>query len=180
MAARITRAKKALADAKVPFEVPVGTELAARLASVLEVVYLIFNEGYAATSGDSWTRAELREEAMRLGRMLAALAPGEPEVHGLVALMEIEASRIPARTGRDGELITLLDQDRSRWTGCSSRTASRRWPRRSPSVAASSAGRMSSRRRGRVPRTGTRRRGHRLDSHRYPLQRPCPARARRR
>jgi RNA polymerase sigma factor (sigma-70 family) len=115
MAARITRAKKALADAKVPFEVPVGTELAARLASVLEVVYLIFNEGYAATSGDSWTRAELCEEAMRLGRMLAALAPDEPEVHALVALMEIQASRIPARTGRDGELITLLDQDRSRW-----------------------------------------------------------------
>ena len=94
-------------------QVPVGTELAARLASVLEVVYLIFNEGYAATSGDSWTRAELCEEAMRLGRMLAALAPGEPEMHGLVALMEIQASRIPARTGRDGELITLLDQDRS-------------------------------------------------------------------
>jgi RNA polymerase sigma factor (sigma-70 family) len=115
MAARFTRAKKALADAKVPFEVPVGTELAARLASVLEVVYLIFNEGYAATSGDSWTRAELCEEAMRLGRMLAAFAPNEPEVHGLVALMEIQASRIPARTGRNGELITLLDQDRSRW-----------------------------------------------------------------
>ena len=115
MAARITRAKKALADAEVPFEVPVGTELAARLASVLEVVYLIFNEGYAATSGDSWTRAELCEEAMRLGRMLAAFAPNEAEVHGLVALMEIQASRIPARTGRDGELITLLDQDRSRW-----------------------------------------------------------------
>ena len=115
MAARITRAKKALADAKVPFEVPVGAELAARLASVLEVVYLIFNEGYAATSGDSWTRGELCEEAMRLGRMLAALAPDEPEVHGLVALMEIQASRIPARTGRDGELVTLLDQDRSRW-----------------------------------------------------------------
>jgi predicted RNA polymerase sigma factor len=115
MAARITRAKKALADARVPFEVPVGTELAARLASVLEVVYLIFNEGYAATSGESWTRAELCEEAMRLGRMLAALAPEEPEAHGLVALMEIQASRIPARTGRDGALITLLDQDRSRW-----------------------------------------------------------------
>jgi predicted RNA polymerase sigma factor len=78
-------------------------------------VYLIFNEGYAATSGDSWTRAELCEEAMRLGRMLAAFAPGEPEAHGLVALMEVQASRIPARTGRDGELITLLDQDRSRW-----------------------------------------------------------------
>jgi len=115
MAARITRAKKALTDAKVPFEVPVGAELAARLASVLEVVYLIFNEGYTATSGDSWTRAELCEEAMRLGRMLAALAPDEPEAHGLVALMEIQASRIPARTGPGGEMITLLDQDRSRW-----------------------------------------------------------------
>jgi len=115
MAARITRAKKALTDAGVPFEVPVGADLAARLASVLEVVYLIFNEGYAATSGESWTRAELCEEAMRLGRMLAALAPDEPEVHGLVALMAIQASRIPARTGRDGELITLLDQDRARW-----------------------------------------------------------------
>jgi len=115
MAARITRAKKALADAQVPFEVPVGAELEARFASVLEVVYLIFNEGYAATSGESWTRADLCEEAMRLGRMLAALAPDEPEVHGLVALMEIQASRIPARTGQDGAMITLLDQDRSRW-----------------------------------------------------------------
>jgi RNA polymerase sigma factor (sigma-70 family) len=115
MAARVTRAKKALAAARVPFEVPVGAELAARLASVLEVVYLIFNEGYAATSGESWIRTELCEEAMRLGRMLAALAPGEPEAHGLVALMEIQASRIPARTGPDGELITLLDQDRARW-----------------------------------------------------------------
>jgi len=115
MAARVTRAKKALGEARVPFEVPAGAELAARLASVLEVVYLIFNEGYAATSGDSWTRADLCEEAMRLGRMLAALAPGEPEAHGLVALMEIQASRIPARTGPGGEMITLLDQDRSRW-----------------------------------------------------------------
>jgi RNA polymerase sigma factor (sigma-70 family) len=110
MAARVTRAKKALGEARVPFEVPAGAELAARLASVLEVVYLIFNEGYAATSGDSWTRAELCEEAMRLGRMLAALAPGEPEAHGLVALREV-----PARTGPGGEMITLLDQDRSRW-----------------------------------------------------------------
>ena len=115
MAARVTRAKKALADARVPFEVPVGAELAPRLASVLEVVYLIFNEGYVATSGASWMRTELCEEAMRLGRMLAALAPDKPEAHGLIALMEIQASRIPARTGRDGELITLLDQDRSRW-----------------------------------------------------------------
>ncbi|MGH3213734.1 MAG: RNA polymerase sigma factor [Trebonia sp.] len=115
MAARVTRAKKALGDARVPFEVPVGAELEARLESVLEVVYLIFNEGYAATSGDSWTRADLCEEAMRLGRMLAALAPDQSEVHGLVALMEIQASRIPARTGQDGAMITLLDQDRSRW-----------------------------------------------------------------
>ena len=115
MAARVTRAKKALSEAKVPFEVPTGTELEVRLASVLEVVYLIFNEGYAATSGDSWTRTELCEEAMRLGRMLAALAPEEPEAHGLVALMEIQASRIPARTGPGGAMITLLDQDRSRW-----------------------------------------------------------------
>jgi RNA polymerase sigma factor (sigma-70 family) len=115
MAARITRAKKALADARVPFEVPVGSELADRFTSVLEVVYLIFNEGYAATSGETWYRAELCDEAMRLGRMLAALAPREPEAHGLVALMELQASRIPARTGRGGEVITLLDQDRGRW-----------------------------------------------------------------
>jgi predicted RNA polymerase sigma factor len=99
MAARITRAKKSLADAQAGFEVPVGPELANRFASVLEVVYLIFNEGYAATSGESWYRAELCDEAMRLGRMLSALAPDEPEAHGLVALMEIQASRIPARIG---------------------------------------------------------------------------------
>jgi predicted RNA polymerase sigma factor len=115
MAARITRAKKALADARVGFEVPVGAELANRFASVLEVVYLIFNEGYAATSGESWYRAELCDEAMRLGRMLSALAPEEPEAHGLVALMEIQASRIPARTGPGGQPVTLLDQDRARW-----------------------------------------------------------------
>jgi RNA polymerase sigma factor (sigma-70 family) len=115
MAARITRAKKALADAKVGFEVPVGAELANRFATACEVVYLIFNEGYAATSGESWYRAELCDEAMRLGRMLSALAPEEPEAHGLVALMEIQASRIPARTGPGGEPVTLLEQDRGRW-----------------------------------------------------------------
>jgi RNA polymerase sigma factor (sigma-70 family) len=115
MAARITRAKKALSAAKVPFEVPVGAELNPRFASVLEVVYLIFNEGYAATSGESWYRAELCDEAMRLGRMLSALAPDEPEAHGLVALMEIQASRIPARTGPRGEPVTLLEQNRGRW-----------------------------------------------------------------
>jgi RNA polymerase sigma factor (sigma-70 family) len=112
---RISRAKRALADAGVPFEVPVGADLAARLGSVLEVVYLMFNEGYAATTGPSWTRPALCEEAMRLGRMLVALAPDEPEVLGLTALMEIQASRLRARTGADGELVTLLDQDRTRW-----------------------------------------------------------------
>ncbi len=115
MAARITRAKKALSAAGVPFAVPVGDELAARLASVLEVVYLVFNEGYAATSGETWTRPVLCEEAMRLGRMLAGLAPDEPEAHGLVALMEIQASRLRARVGPEGAAITLLHQDRARW-----------------------------------------------------------------
>jgi predicted RNA polymerase sigma factor len=95
--------------------VPLGAELERRLADVLEVVYLIFNEGYTATSGAEWARAELCEEAMRLGRMLAALAPEEPEAHGLVALMEIQASRLPARTGPSGEIVTLLEQNRSRW-----------------------------------------------------------------
>jgi len=102
-------------DADVRFEVPVGPELANRFGSVLEVVYLIFNEGYAATSGESWYRAELCDEAMRLGRMLSALAPEEPEAHGLVALMEIQASRIPARTGPGGAPVTLLEQNRARW-----------------------------------------------------------------
>ena len=115
MAARITRAKKSLAEAGVPFEIPVGDELDARLASVLEAVYLLFNEGYSATAGSSWTRPTLCEEAMRLGRMLAALAPTSAEASGLVALMEIQASRLRARTAADGSPITLLDQDRSRW-----------------------------------------------------------------
>jgi RNA polymerase sigma factor (sigma-70 family) len=115
VAQRIVRAKKSLADARVPYEVPRGEELAARLASVLEVVYLVFNEGYAATAGEDWIRPSLCNEALRLGRILAGLAPAEPEVHGLVALMEIQASRLPARTGPDGEPILLLDQDRARW-----------------------------------------------------------------
>ena len=115
MAARITRAKKALSAAGLPFEVPAGDELTARLASVLEVVYLVFNEGYTATSGAAWARPVLCDEAMRLGRILAALAPGEAEAHGLVALMEIQASRLRARVGLDGAAITLLDQDRARW-----------------------------------------------------------------
>jgi len=115
IAQRIVRAKRTLAEARVPFEVPQGAELATRLSSVLEVIYLIFNEGYAATSGDDWLRPELCEDALRLGRVLAELAPQDPEVHGLVALMEIQASRLRARVGRGGEPILLLDQDRARW-----------------------------------------------------------------
>ncbi len=115
IAQRIVRAKRTLSDAGVPFEVPRGDDLAARLSSVLEVVYLVFNEGYAATAGDDWTRPALCEDALRLGRILAELVPHEPEVHGLVALMEIQASRLPARTGPSGEPILLLEQDRSRW-----------------------------------------------------------------
>jgi RNA polymerase sigma-70 factor, ECF subfamily len=115
IAQRIVRAKRTLADAKVPFEVPRGAELATRLSSVLGVIYLIFNEGYSATAGDDWMRPALCEDALRLGRILAELSPGEPEVHGLVALMEIQASRVRARTGPKGEPVLLLDQDRSRW-----------------------------------------------------------------
>jgi RNA polymerase sigma factor (sigma-70 family) len=112
---RIVRAKRALSEQRVPFEVPRGEELAARLASVLGVVYLIFNEGYAATAGDDWMRPQLCEEALRLGRILAELARDEPEVHGLVALMEIQASRFETRTSPSGEPILLLDQNRARW-----------------------------------------------------------------
>jgi RNA polymerase sigma factor (sigma-70 family) len=112
---RIVRAKRTLADAHVPFEVPRGPELDARLSSVLEVIYLVFNEGYSATAGEDWLRPELCEDALRLGRILAELAPREPEVHGLVALMEIQASRTRARVGPSGAPILLLDQDRARW-----------------------------------------------------------------
>jgi RNA polymerase sigma factor (sigma-70 family) len=115
VAQRIVRAKKTLTQAGVPFEVPGPAERPARLASVLEVIYLIFNEGYSATAGDDWMRPALCAEALRLGRVLAGLAPDEPEVHGLVALLEIQASRIPARSGPSGELVLLLDQDRARW-----------------------------------------------------------------
>src|SRR5947209_5652971 len=111
----VVRAKRTLADSHVPFEVPRGAELADRLGSVLEVIYLIFNEGYTATAGDDWTRPALCEDALRLGRILAELAPTEPEVHGLVALMEIQASRLGARSGPTGAPILLLDQDRGRW-----------------------------------------------------------------
>jgi RNA polymerase sigma factor (sigma-70 family) len=115
VAQRIVRAKRTLAEARVPIEVPHGDELAARLSSVLGVVYLIFNEGYSATAGDDWMRPTLCAEALRLGRILAELAPSEPEVHGLVALMEIQASRMRARRGPSGEPVLLLDQDRARW-----------------------------------------------------------------
>ena len=112
---RVVRAKRTLAEARVPLEVPTGDELGPRLASVLEVIYLIFNEGYSATSGEDWMRPALCEDALRMGRILAELLPGEPEVHGLVALMEIQASRAGARVGPAGEPVLLLDQDRSRW-----------------------------------------------------------------
>jgi RNA polymerase sigma factor (sigma-70 family) len=115
IAQRIVRAKRTLAAARVPFEVPRGAELTARLSSVLEVIYLVFNEGYSATAGDDWMRPALCEDALRLGRILAELVPQEPEVHGLVALMEIQASRSAARVGPSGEPILLLDQDRGRW-----------------------------------------------------------------
>jgi RNA polymerase sigma factor (sigma-70 family) len=115
VAQRVVRAKRTLAAAEVPFELPTAADLPARLASVLEVVYLVFNEGYAATAGRDWTRPELCSEALRLGRVLAGLTPGESEVHGLVALMELQASRMRARTGPDGAPVLLLDQDRARW-----------------------------------------------------------------
>jgi RNA polymerase sigma-70 factor (ECF subfamily) len=115
VAQRIVRAKRTLAERRIPFEVPRGRELAERLGSVLEVIYLIFNEGYSATVGEDWMRPQLCEEALRLGRILAGLAPGEPDVHGLVALMEIQASRLKARSGPSGEPILLLDQNRARW-----------------------------------------------------------------
>ncbi|MFS8637107.1 MAG: RNA polymerase sigma factor [Gemmatimonadota bacterium] len=115
LAQRIVRAKRTLREARVPFEVPRGADMAARLGSVLDVIYLIFNEGYTATAGDDWVRPALCDDALRLGRILAELAPDEPEVHGLVALMEIQASRLRARVGPSGEPVLLLDQDRSRW-----------------------------------------------------------------
>ena len=115
IAQRIVRAKRTLSQSRVPFEVPRGSEFEARLASVLQVIYLVFNEGYSATAGDEWLRPALCEDALRLGRILAELVPSEPEVHGLVALMEIQASRSAARVAPDGEPVLLLEQDRARW-----------------------------------------------------------------
>ena len=115
IAQRIVRAKRTLAEARVPFEIPGGAEITARLSSALEVIYLIFNEGYSATAGDDWMRPALCEDALRLGRILAELVPNEPEAHGLVALMEIQASRLHARVGQSGEPVLLLNQNRARW-----------------------------------------------------------------
>jgi RNA polymerase sigma factor (sigma-70 family) len=115
VAQRIVRAKRTLSEAHVPFEVPRGAELAARVSTVLKVIYLVFNEGYSATAGDDWMRPALCQDALRLGRILAGLMPAEPEVHGLVALMEIQASRLRARVGPSGEPVLLFDQDRARW-----------------------------------------------------------------
>ncbi len=115
VAQRIVRAKRTITEARVPFELPRDADLTARVASVLEVIYLVFNEGYSATAGDDWIRPDLCEDALRLGRILAQLVPNEPEVHGLLALMEIQASRFRARVGPSGEPILLLEQDRSRW-----------------------------------------------------------------
>jgi RNA polymerase sigma factor (sigma-70 family) len=115
VAQRLVRAKRTLREARVPFEVPRGSELEERLPSVLEVIYLVFNEGYAASAGGEWIRRDLCEEALRLGRILAALVPAEPEAHGLIALLEIQASRLAARLGPEGEPVLLLDQDRGRW-----------------------------------------------------------------
>src|SRR5262249_26143743 len=114
-AQRIVRAKRTLSETRVPFEVPRGEELPKRLSSVLEVIYLIFNEGYSATAGDDWMRPELCEDALRLVRILEELVPNEADVHGLAALLEIQASRSAARTGPSGEIVLLLEQDRSRW-----------------------------------------------------------------
>ena len=115
IAQRIVRAKRTLSEARIPFEVPHGVERAERLSSVLAVLYLIFNEGYSATAGEDWVRPALCEDALRLGRILAGLVPGEPEVHGLIALMEIQASRLGTRVGPGGEPVLLLDQNRTRW-----------------------------------------------------------------
>ena len=168
VAQRIVRAKRTLSEACVPFDVPERDELAERLASVLEVIYLIFNEGYAATAGEDWIRPELIEEALRLGRILAELLPSEPEVHGLVALMELHASRSRARIGPSGEVVLLLDQDRSRWDWAARRPrprrarscAEHRWR---PGAVHPPGGHR------RLPRTRQGRRRHGLGAHRRPL-----------
>ena len=174
VAQRIVRAKRTLAEARIAFEDPSREELAERLSSVLEVIYLIFNEGYSATAGDDWLRPALCEEALRLGRILAGLAPEEPEVHGLVALMEIQASRSRARVGPGGEPVLLVDQDRgalgprarTAWAG---RAGARRAARRLARAVRASGGDR------RLPRPGAQRRGDRLGADRRALRRPVRA-----
>ena len=171
---RISRAKKTLADRRARFELPLPTELPTRLGAVLAVVYLIFNEGYAATSGHDWTRPELCQDALRLGRLLAGLRPDEPEVHGLVALMELQASRIPARTGPSGEPVLLRDQDRRRWDPLLLRRGL------AALEAAESLGYRplhSAGRDRRLPRARHERREHRLAPDRRPLHGPASPRA---
>ena len=168
---RIVRAKRTLAEAHVRFEIPSGAERVARLASVLEVIYLIFNEGYSATAGADWVRPALCEEALRLGRILAELAPAEPEVHGLVALMEIQASRLRARVGPSGEPVLLLDQDRTRWDRLLIRRGLAALERAARDQVALVA------RDRRVPRPSDDRSRHGLASHRGSLRRGRAARA---
>ena len=171
VAQRIVRAKRTLAEARVPFEVPGRDELADRLSAVLEVIYLVFNEGYAATAGEHWTRPALCNDALRLGRVLAALMPREPEVHGLLALMELQASRLRARVGPHGEPVLLADQDRARWDrllvqrGLAGAAARRGAQRRAGPVHAAGRDR-------RLPRAGAQRRADRLAADRRALRRP--------
>ena len=166
---RIVRAKRTIAEAGVPFEVPRGPERAERLASVLGVIYLIFNEGYSATAGGDWMRPQLCEEALRLGRVLARLTPDEPEVHALVALMEIQASRTAARTDAEGEPILLLDQDRSRWDQLLIRRGLAALPK--PSAWAGPRPLCPAGRHRRLPRPRPRRQRYRLAQHRHALWR---------
>ncbi len=170
IAQRIVRAKKVIAEARIPFEVPRGLDRIVRLASVLEVIYLVFNEGYSATAGDDWMRPALCDEALRLGRILAELAPNEPEVHGLVALMEIQASRFGARTGPNGEPILLLDQNRARWDQLLIRRGLIALDRGEKFGQSEWSLRSSGRNRS-LPRAGRQSRRHRLGAHRGELRR---------
>ena len=167
IAQRIVRAKRTLAEARVPFEVPRAGEFTARLSSVLQVIYLIFNEGYSATAGEDWVRPALCEDALRLGRILAELVPQEPEVHGLVALMEIQASRLHARVGPSGEPVLLLEQNRARWDHLMIRRVSRRW--NAQKSRAEPLGGRAARRDCRLSRTGTYVSRDRLGAHRRAL-----------
>ena len=175
VAQRVVRAKRSLSEARVPFELPPANQLQERLDAVLEVVYLVFNEGYAATAGEQWARPELCHEALRLGRIIAQLLPAEPEVHGLVALMELQASRLRARVGPGGEPVLLADQDRSRWDpllvrrGLAALEPSERARQLPGQRARARAVRPSGGDCG-MPRAGRNARRHRLGSHLCPLR----------